>query len=613
MSMRHNLWLSAVIMVLALLMPLTVPAQTESCKDTAEHIRLRQAMWNACGGESTRDVYEAAKAYQAHANKEDDLDSYYNAWVCGIVYSLDHMNISDAYHITQTMKTDLLTGRGGKDEQFLAPNMLGQVYNACGNVSGAITEFKKAVELIKGTKYEATGLSTLYLGMAHIYINSKLEQAMHWIEMDIQEVERHHDSDRYYRNMANAHAFKAMIYFKLHDYDQFWACQRKARDFQEKNTTGSTGSFLPYLDIYQMALEGHGDEALEAAGKLPNQKDRYIVKCDVLRYLGRGEEAFKTQRKLMHIRDSITGLTIAENIEKLDEELRLVKAEQSTTRRANIVLTIAVVLALVIIGLLIRSYYYRRKYQRLLLAKNHDLVEANRRVTAADMMKTEFMRGISHEIRTPLNIINGFTQVLTDDMMAFDPEERKNIASTISENTKHITSLVNKMLKLANENSKDLLGKIEEIDARDICRRAIQGMPAINPAEVKVEFEDLTQGDGLCLYTNGDSLLLMLNYMLENSAKFTEKGFIRLILRHDDSDFYFTVEDTGCGISEDKKDHIFERFMKGDDFKEGLGLGLAYCYETAQKLGGTLALDHTSEAGTAFTLSLPIKLKTNKS
>ena len=107
------------------------------------------------------------------------------------------------------------------------------------------------------------------------------------------------------------------------------------------------------------------------------------------------------------------------------------------------------------------------------------------------------------------------------------------------------------------------------------------------------------------------SLLMMLSYMLENSVKFTEKGHIRLMLERDDSHFLFSVEDTGCGIPEDKVEVIFERFMKVDEFKEGLGLGLAYCYETAQKLGGNLRLAQTSKEGTTFTLSLPIKLKTN--
>ena len=68
---------------------------------------------------------------------------------------------------------------------------------------------------------------------------------------------------------------------------------------------------------------------------------------------------------------------------------------------------------------------------------------------------------------------------------------------------------------------------------------------------------------------------------------------------------------TGCGIPSDKVGTIFQRWMKADEFREGLGLGLAYCWETAQKLNGELKLDHTSEAGTTFTLSLPVERTKN--
>ena len=65
-----------------------------------------------------------------------------------------------------------------------------------------------------------------------------------------------------------------------------------------------------------------------------------------------------------------------------------------------------------------------------------------------------------------------------------------------------------------------------------------------------------------------------------------------------------------CGnIPEDKISTIFDRFVKVDEFKPGLGLGLAYCHETAEKLGGELKLDHTSEAGTRFALRLPLNVK----
>ena len=153
-----------------------------------------------------------------------------------------------------------------------------------------------------------------------------------------------------------------------------------------------------------------------------------------------------------------------------------------------------------------------------------------------------------------------------------------------------------------------------QIDGIGVCRKAIENMPVVDTEMVKVKLDDQTNGDST-LYTNSDSLLLMLSYILENSAKFTEKGHIILKVRTEKQNnrkmMLFSVEDTGCGIPSDKQGTIFQRWMKADEFKEGLGLGLAYCWETAQKLGGELTLDQTSEAGTTFTLRLPVELSKN--
>ena len=591
--------------------PVMLHAQQTICKDTAEHRRLQDAMWASCSQNDPTVAYDACWAFQEHAMKDHDNEAYYSAWICGVMYNLNRMNIHDAYHITQTMKEDLdrhkyTTG----EEQFLAPKMLGHVYNTRGNIPGALEQFKEAIRLIKGTRYEADGLSFLYLGLAHIQLNNDEDEALHWIEKDLEELSRHRDQANYYRGLADAYAIKAIIKFKQHRYDEFNQCYELSEKAGRDNPLSNSDIFLPYARIYKMLLNGKKTEALIAAEELPNKKEQYLMKCDIYRYIGDTEKAFLTQRELMRARDSITGVMIAENIQKQEDEIEMIRSQQEASHRMNILLTAGVVLAILVIMLLHLNIFTRRKFSKRLLTKNEELNAANERVTAADRMKTDFIRNVSHEIRTPLNIINGFTEVLTDESNAFESQERQYIAATISDNTRKITSIVNKMLVLANEDTKDLLKAVEETDVLDICQRTLQNMPSIGNKPIKVIFDDQTHDDITQLLTNSDSLSLMLGNLLENAVKFTEKGLISLILSHDNTHFHFTVEDTGCGIPADKVDTIFERFTKVDTFKEGLGLGLAYCHETALKLGGDLRLDRTSDQGTSFTLSLPIKLNT---
>ena len=507
------------------------------------------------------------------------------------------------------LKDDLKNGMGGQEEQYMGPMLLGQVYNVCGNVSGAITELKEAIRLVKGTRYEESIVLSLYLALAHLTLNSDQDQSLKWIDEGIEALNGYKQSAVYQQKMAGAYDFKSIACFKKGDYEKsrYWYEQSEA--LRQEIPTGYLGKFMSYSDIYHLALDGRTAEALKAADAIKSIKDRYLIKCDIYHYAGDLEKAFSTQRQLLQKNDSIRGKMMAENISQMEHDMQMIKHQQEMTRQMNIVLAVAVALAVLVIVLMGLNIWLRQRSRKRLLEKNAELLEANNRVMAADEMKTEFIRNVSHEIRTPLNIINGFTQVLTNEENHFLPEEQHQIAETIGTSTRYITSLVNKMLALANENTKDLLKEVEETDALDICHKALQEMPSVDAKRVKVELDDQTAGKGTTLCTNSDSLLQMLGNILENAVKCTEKGSIRLTLRNDGQTMWFTVEDTGCGIPKDKVSTIFERFVKVDEFKQGLGLGLAYCHETAERLGGILRLDYTSEAGSSFTLGLPLEVK----
>ena len=604
-----NHWLRILLCTVAVVTGLSVYAQTPQCKDTVEHRRLQSAMWESAKGQDADSVYEAIRRFQKHVDAEKDFEGHYSAWMCGVSFNLDRLNICDAYHVAVMLKDDLKNGMGGQEEQYMGPMLMGQVYNVCGNVSGAITEMKEAISLVKGTRYEESIVLSLYLALAHLTLNSDQEQSLKWVDEGIEALSGHKQSAAYPQKLAGAYDFKSVICFKKGDYEKsrYWYEQSEA--LRQEIPTGYLGKFMSYSDIYHLALDGRTAEALKAADAIKSIKDRYLIKCDIYHYAGDLEKAFSTQRQLLQKNDSIRGKMMAENISQMEHDMQMIKHQQEMTRQMNIVLAVAVALAVLVIVLMGFTIWLRHRSRKKLLLKNAELREANRRVMAVDEMKTEFIRSVSHEIRTPLNIISGFTQVLTSEENNFCPEERKQIAETIGTSTRQITSLMNKMLVLANENTKDLLKEVEDADALDICHKALQEMPPVDAKRVKVELDDQTAGQGTTLCTNSDSLLLMLGNILENAAMCTEKGFIRLILRNDGQTMWFTVEDTGCGIPEDKVSTIFERFVKVDEFKQGLGLGLAYCHETAERLGGSLKLDYTSEAGSSFTLGLPLKVK----
>lgn len=614
--MKTYYCLRVLLLVTVILTAFRVSAQRQQCKDTAEHRRLQAAMWDACGQDSADVVYRACTDFLHHARKDNDIEAINSSWVCGIMFNLGRMNIHDAYHITQVMKSDNASSKDPETGKYFIANMMGHVYNTCGNIPGAEEEFLKAMEMIKGTEFERDGRPFVYIALAHVHLNNDLDRTLYWLDEGERYLEDDKDSWNYYRALADIYAIRAIVRFKQKDFIGFRQCIAKMNEADSKNRMPQGDLFTPYARMYEMLLDGKTDEALKASGSLQNLKEQYLLQCDIYRYIGDNDKAFLIQRELMHKRDSITGVMIAENMRQQEEEMQLLLSKQKASRMMNYVLVGIVALAILFIIMLHRNIFLRRRYNRHLKAKNEELKMAYKKVAAADEMKTEFIRNVSHEIRTPLNIINGFSQVLTDQETDLGEEERGEVAKTIGRSTRQITSLVNKMLALANESTKDLASQMEQTDGLEICRKALADIPEVNPEKIKVMLDDQTNGD-VMLYTNGDSLLQMLGNILENAVKFTEQGHIILKVRTEKQKgtkmMFFTVEDTGCGIPENKIDTIFQRWTKVDEFKEGLGLGLAYCQETTQKLGGTLRLVETSEKGTTFELGLPVEKVKNES
>ena len=165
--MKIYRYMRFVCIVATLLMVTQVSAQEPQCKDSAEHMRLMSAMWASCAQDSQKVVDDACQAFLEHAKAEDRMLDASTAWVCSIMYSLGKMDISTAYHIAQKMKNDIESSSYAEEGQYFVSNMMGHIYNTCGNIPGAEAEFKKSAEQIRGTHFEKDGLAFIYLALVH--------------------------------------------------------------------------------------------------------------------------------------------------------------------------------------------------------------------------------------------------------------------------------------------------------------------------------------------------------------------------------------------------------------------------------------------------------------
>ncbi|MDE6002137.1 MAG: HAMP domain-containing histidine kinase, partial [Prevotella sp.] len=221
----------------------------------------------------------------------------------------------------------------------------------------------------------------------------------------------------------------------------------------------------------------------------------------------------------------------------------------------------------------------------------------------SDRLKSAFLANISHEIRTPLNAIVGFSDVLP---MVSSEEEREQLIGLIKQNNAHLLRLIDNIvhiskLEVGGEAVKKTRFEIKPLLEEAVTRHASRVDAA--RIQMKTQVADEVQE----LYTDRDRLLEILNQYVDNAVKFTTDGEITLGCDVQGQLLRVWVRDTGKGIPADCcNDHLFERFVKVDEFVPGTGLGLSICRSIAQSLGGKVGVQSTLGEGSLFWAELPV-------
>lgn len=251
---------------------------------------------------------------------------------------------------------------------------------------------------------------------------------------------------------------------------------------------------------------------------------------------------------------------------------------------------------------------------------NKQLDIARHRAEEASQMKTNFIQQISHEIRTPLNILNGFAQILIMPEMELDEATQQEVTRGIGENTERITSLVNKMLELADAKSSEELERNDDVPAVQIAAQAADDSRITLASHLTFDI-DLAEGiDMVMLRTNLQKATRALSLLLDNAMKFThpaeaaggaaavtEKARATLrVSQTEDHQIAFSVEDTGIGVPPEEAEHIFEEFVQLNEYYNGTGIGLNVARSIARRLGGDIVLDTTYTDGARFVFTLPL-------
>lgn len=249
---------------------------------------------------------------------------------------------------------------------------------------------------------------------------------------------------------------------------------------------------------------------------------------------------------------------------------------------------------------------YKKNMELAKVSKELSLV--NEKLKIFDKLKDEFLSVASHELRTPMTAIKGFVSMIEEGDYGQVSDVLRKPLHDIAISTDRLIKLVNDMLNISRIEAGRLKFSISDFFINDVLSEIVSSLqPIAKEKNLRLEINDFekikVQGDE-------DKVKQILNNLIGNALKFTNKGSVTLSAQSKDEVVELLVTDTGIGIAQEDHDKLFGKFEQIPSQEAGTtvgsGLGLYIAREIARKMGGDVWLDSSSkEKGSIFIFSLP--------
>ena len=577
----------SLLLALTLTVCLNTAAQADDYKQKPEYLALRDSMHHAFNdGDSVR-FFPALKALEDYLLEQGDLHAYYTQRCNEIVFEMNRRKIFEAYMLGRKLSMEL-TDKGLEKEMYMAYNMLGHINRICGNHKAAKRNFYRVIDMMEKQGYYES-MPPIYMNIVNVEMGDDPQEA-HDLLTKAEEIARKYSPERVFDIVTR----RTISDYNAGDIPKFL---EGYKEYKKGVAEGKSSVHGRTMEVYYLAAIGETDKAVELARRELGDDGDDIVTM-IYEKAGRWKEAYNALRKAHIANDSVNNVALANSMMGIRDQLAINEMQEKSTRNRIIALSVGIVL----LGLLVMAEVYivfsRRRHMK-------QLSKAYKKALESEKMKSAFIQNVSHEVRTPLNIISGFSQVIADPELTETVEERQHMAEMMQKSANQITDLIDEIIGLSLIETTDKISKEDTIMVNGVLRQVFDEYQAKATDEIELKMDSQLH-DEFTFLTNKNMFARIISALMDNAVKYTVEGHITLKASSDGKNLCISVEDTGIGIPLQEAEHVFDRFVKLDSFKEGIGLGLPLSRKLAEQLGGTVALDTTYINGARFIVTLPL-------
>ena len=224
-------------------------------------------------------------------------------------------------------------------------------------------------------------------------------------------------------------------------------------------------------------------------------------------------------------------------------------------------------------------------------------------LSSVETLRSDFVANVSHELKTPLAVIQNYARLLKTPELS--EEKRLEYAGAITDSSHRLSDMMTNILKLNRLENQRIYprGEVYEL-GEQICSSLLQYESIWEKKGIEID-TDIAGGVFVC--ADAELLSLVWNNLFSNAFKFTESGGkVTLSLTADEEYATVRISDTGCGMSSEVGEHIFEKFYQGDSSRatQGNGLGLALVKRVVDIMKAEIAVESAVGVGTTFTVRM---------